>query len=266
MDAPLWLIGAGNMGGAMLRGWIADGVAPRRISVIDPVISEVPEGVRLLRSIPQNGPSPDILVLAVKPQQLTEVCGLFSARPDGPRLMISILAGVEIATLAQAIPARQIIRAMPNLPVSIAKGVTVLFADKADDVLRSEATALMAPLGLVEWIDDEQLFDAVTALSGSGPGFVFRFIDALAEAGTALGLPPEQSARLALATVEGAASLAAQSEATPAILADRVASPGGTTREGLNILDENAALGDLLARTLSAAARRSAELVKASRR
>jgi pyrroline-5-carboxylate reductase len=123
----------------------------------------------------------------------------------------------------------------------------------------------MAPLGLVEWISDEGLFDAVTALSGSGPAFLFRFIDALAEAGAALGLPADQAARLAMATVEGSAALAAGAEESPAILADRVASPGGTTRAGLDILDADQALKALVRDTLDAAARRGAEMAAAAR-
>jgi pyrroline-5-carboxylate reductase len=123
----------------------------------------------------------------------------------------------------------------------------------------------MAPLGLVEWISDEGLFDAVTALSGSGPAFLFRFIDALAEAGATLGLPADQAARLAMATVEGSAALAAGAEESPAILADRVASPGGTTRAGLDILDADQALKALVRDTLDAAARRGAEMAAAAR-
>ena len=123
----------------------------------------------------------------------------------------------------------------------------------------------MAPLGLVEWIADEALFDIVTALSGSGPAFVFRYIDALAKGAAALGLPADQAARFALATVEGAALLAASADEPPGILADRVASPGGTTRAGLDVLDANGALDALVTRTLDAAAKRNAEMAAAAR-
>ncbi len=260
MSGAIWLLGAGNMGGAMLRGWISDGMDPTRITAIDPFVKDVPQGVGLVREIPAMG-SPDTLVLAVKPQQLGEVRAPFAGR-GGLRLLVSVLAGVETATLANAFAPRHVVRAMPNLPASIGKGVTVLFGDAA---IRDEAAGLMAPLGLVEWIDDETLFDAVTALSGSGPGYVFRFIDSMADAGAALGLDPGQALRLAIATVDGAAELAARSAEGPAVLADRVASPGGTTREGLDVLDEAGAMRTLMRRTLAAAAKRSAELAAAAR-
>jgi pyrroline-5-carboxylate reductase len=154
---------------------------------------------------------------------------------------------------------------MPNLPVAIGKGVTALHATQATEVARKMAQALVQPLGKVEWIADETLFDAVTALSGCGPGFVFRFIDALAEAGTALGLPADQAARLALATVEGSAAMAAGAGESPAVLADRVASPGGSTREGLNVLDHGEALKALLKATLAASRDRNVELAAAAR-
>lgn len=264
MSSTLWLVGAGNMGGAMLRGWLGQGMTPARITVIDPFVPSVPDGVALERAIPE-GVAPDILVLAVKPQQLAAVRSSFAALAGKPRLLISVLAGVEVETLRAATGAAAVVRAMPNLPASIGRGVTVLHSPDGTDALRAEATALMAPLGQVEWIAQEALFDPVTALSGSGPGFVFRFIDALAEAGAALGLEPEQARRLAIRTVEGAAILAAGSDETPATLADRVASPGGTTREGLNVLDEGQALKRLVHHTLEAASRRSAELAAAAR-
>ena len=260
MSSAIWLLGAGNMGGAMLRGWIAQGMAPTRITVIDPFVATVPDGVTLLRALPDAG-CPDVLVLAVKPQQLGDVRAAWKDR-GGPRLLVSVLAGVETQTLAQAFGAMHVVRAMPNLPASIGQGVTVLFGDA---IVRAEVAALMAPLGMVEWIDDEEQFHAVTALSGSGPGYVFRVIEAMADAGAALGLDPGQALRLAIGTVGGSAALAAGSTEGPGTLADRVASPGGTTREGLNVLDADNAMRDLLARTLAAAARRSAELAAAAR-
>jgi len=259
----LWLIGAGNMGGAMLRGWIASGIE-RPIVVIDPFVESVPDGVALLREIPDGG-QPDILVLAVKPQQLGDVTSRFSAGGAAPRLLLSILAGVETGTLSKAFGAGATVRAMPNLPVSIGEGVTALHSRDADDATRAEAAALVTPLGLVEWIKNETLFDAVTALSGCGPGFVFRFIEAMAEAGEALGLPADQALRLATATVKGSGLLAAASSESPALLADRVASPGGSTREGLNVLDRDGHLKMLLRETLAASARRNAELAASAR-
>lgn len=259
----LWLVGAGNMGGAMLTRWIDDGVlGSAQVTTIDPGAPAVPAGVRLLAT-PPEGERPDILVLAIKPQLLETVAPtLASAKPG---LLISILAGVEAATIARHIPAGTIVRAMPNLPVSLGRGVVALHTDATDPDTRATAETLMRPLGLVEWVAHEHLFHAVTALSGSGPGFVYRFIAALADAGTALGLPADQAQRFAIATVEGAAALAAASPDSPATLADRVASPGGTTRAGLDVLDRDAAMGRLMAETLTAAARRSEELAAGAR-
>lgn len=253
----LWLVGCGNMGGAMLRQWIASGVvAPGNVFVVNRHDRELPEGVRQGRTFPAE-PAPDFIQLGMKPQQLDEI----PAPPPGDYGLISILAGVDVATLAARFPGHAIVRAMPNLPVALGKGVVALHGTRAPGV-----NALMAPLGLVEWIAEESLFDAVTALSGCGPGFVYRFIDALAEAGAALGLPADQAQRLAIATVEGSGLLAAQADASPAVLADRVASPGGSTRQGLNVLDRDDALKTLLRETLAASARRNAEMAAEARR
>lgn len=261
----LWLIGAGNMGGAMLRGWIGADGWDRPITVIDPFVETVPDQVTLLRDIPGGAEQPDILVLAVKPQQLDAVRDVFASKSGAPRLLLSILAGVETETLDAAFSAEHSMRAMPNLPVSIGEGVTALYARAASEDIRSQAAALVAPLGMVEWIGEEALFDAVTALSGCGPGFLFRFIEAMAEAGASLGLPSDQALRLATATVKGSGLLAAQSSESPAVLADRVASPGGSTREGLNVLDDHEALKALMRATLTASAKRNAELAAAAR-
>lgn len=266
MPASLWLVGAGNMGGAMLRGWIAAGLPPEAVTVIDPGSPSLPEGVRLLTA-PEVAATevraPEVIVLAVKPQQLDAVAPTLAG--VRPALLLSILAGVEEAALAARLPAGSIVRAMPNLPVAIGKGVTALHAADSTPEARAMAEALVAPLGQVEWIGNEAMFDAVTALSGCGPGFVFRFIDALAAAGAALGLPHDQAARLALATVEGAAAMAAGAGESPAVLADRVASPGGSTREGLNVLDREEALTVLLKATLAASRKRNEELAAAAR-
>lgn len=257
----LWLVGAGNMGGAMLRRWVASGIAAEHVTVIDPGSPIVPEGVRVLAEAPDD-PAPDILILAVKPQMIDAVAPAIRTAPAA--MLVSILAGVEIAALRTRFAAQAIVRAMPNLPVAIGKGVVALHSDSDAPAVRAAAGALMAPLGHVEWVD-EGLFDVVTALSGSGPGFTYRFIDALAKGGEALGLPADQSLRLARATVEGSAMLAATADEPPAVLADRVASPGGSTREGLNVLDADAALVRLVTDTLAAATRRNAELAAAAR-
>ena len=260
--APVWMVGCGTMGGAMLRRWIAAGLPADRFTVITRGGASLPSGVRHLHALPP-GEAPGSVVLAVKPQQLDAIVPLM--RGSAPPLLLSILAGVEEAALAARFAADAIVRAMPNLPVAIGRGVVALHWSGSDPDVRGTAEALMAPLGHVEWIDEERLFDAVTALAGCGPAFVFRFADALAEAGAALGLPPGQAMRLALATLDGAAAMAHAADAPPAALADRVASPGGSTREGLNVLDRGDALAELMRETLAASARRNAEMAAAAR-
>lgn len=255
----LLMIGAGNMGGAMLRRWLDTGLSPGQVTVVSPSGRAMPDGVRVVDAIPTA--VFDTIVLALKPQGLASVRD--ALRGHAPRLFVSILAGVELATLAPLVKGPAV-RAMPNLPVAIGHGVVALHGGR-DTEAGARAAALMAPLGMVEWIGDERLYDLVTALAGSGPAFLYRFVDALARAGAALGLPEAQAARLALGTVEGAALLAAGAEAMPAMLADRVASPGGSTREGLNVLDRDEALVRLLTETLAAATRRNAAMAAAAR-
>ena len=259
MMASLWMIGCGNMGGAMLRGWLAAGLDAATVTVVDPGLPALPEGVTVVSAPPEG--IPDILMLSVKPQLLDVVAPAIAPHIGAHTLVISILAGVEIATLRSrfSIP-DTIVRVMPNTPAAIGKGVIALFSDSQDHAALEQAQDLMAPLGLVEWVSDESMFDAVTALSGSGPAFLFRFIEALGAAGAAIGLPADQAARFALATVEGAALLAAQSHETPGMLAERVAAPGGSTRDGLDVLDTDCALTLLLTKTLQASERRNAEL------
>lgn len=256
----LWLVGCGNMAGAMLRRWVEAGTDPATVTVVDPGEPKLPAGVRHFVEPPADA-APDTLLLGVKPQLLDVANAAWVGTPT--RLLVSILAGVDLATLRARFPqARAIVRAMPNLPVALGRGVVALHGDES---VRADAEALMAPLGLVEWIAREDQFDAVTALSGCGPGFTYRFIDALAAAGAALGLPADQAQRLAVATVDGAGALAAASDESAATLADRVASPGGATREGLNMLDRDGALVRLLTETLRAAADRSEEMAAAAR-
>lgn len=263
LPGPLWLIGCGNMGGAMLERWIADGIDPAAVTVVTRGPRDLPTGVAHALTIPQGKPA--VVVLAVKPQQLDLVAPDLAPRIAGAGLLISILAGVDEAALGHRFDVATIVRAMPNLPVAIGQGVVTLHSHSVDEVAKTLAADLMAPLGLVEWIDDAALFDAVTALSGCGPGFVFRFIDAMAAAGAALGLPADQAQRLAIATVHGSATMAAGADVSPATLADRVASPGGSTRQGLNVLDDGDALKRLMAATLAASERRNAELAAEAR-
>jgi pyrroline-5-carboxylate reductase len=260
----LSLIGCGNMAGAMLRRWVAVGtVQGESVFVLNRREQDLPDGVRQGRVLP-DGALPDAVMLGVKPQQLDQVTGQVAARIAGVKLLVSILGGADEAAIAARFEAQAIVRAMPNLPVEIGKGVVALHSDGAGADARAAAEALMAPLGLVEWVDAAQ-FTAIGALAGSGPAFVYRFADALAAGGEALGIPADQALRLALATLEGGALLAAQSTDTPAALADKVASPGGSTRAGLNVLDADDVLKRLVAETLAASVRRDAEMAAEAR-
>ena len=255
------IVGCGNMGGAMLAGWLAGGIEPSRFTVVDPVLPAAPAGVTLLRELPDA--SFDAILLGVKPQLLGEVAPRLSALAGPGTLVLSILAGAGLASLAARFPnAGGIVRIMPNLAAAIGKSPVALAGSGLSGAQREAVSALMAPLGTPEWMDDEGLFDAITALVGSGPAFVYRFIDALAGAGAALGLPAAQAGRFATAMVEGSALLAAASEHSPGELANRVASPGGTTRKGLDVLDADDALARLVLATLTAARDRGAELAR----
>lgn len=256
----IWLVGCGNMAGAMLGRWLSTGLDPARITVIDP--SSHRHDVRVLAAVPDE-PPPAMVMLGVKPQMLADVVPAIQAATQGA-LLLSILAGTTGKALRSVFPgARAIARIMPNLPVAIGKGVVALHGNlPAED--REGIEVLMSSLGLVEWIDEESLFDAVTALSGSGPAFVYRYIDALAKGGAALGLPADQALRLATATVDGAGSLAGGSDDAPHDLAERVASRGGSTRAALDVLDDRHALTSLVAQALAAAAQRNRELAELS--
>ncbi|MCB2087559.1 MAG: pyrroline-5-carboxylate reductase [Sphingomonadaceae bacterium] len=257
------LVGCGNMGGAMLRGWLASGIAPASFTIVDPQLDSAPQGVTLLRDYPQG--AFDAILLGVKPQMLDAVAGDVAPLAGKDTVILSMLAGVELDTLQARFPAAKgYVRVMPNLAASLGKSPVGMAESGLDDAQRDALAALMDRLGAAEWIAEAQ-FNLVTALAGSGPGFVYRFIDALAAGGANLGLPPETAQRLALAMVEGASALAAQSADSPAILAQRVASPGGTTEAGLKVLDDGAAMARLVEETLRAARDRGEELAEMAR-
>ena len=270
MSIPAWpatvlIIGCGNMGGAMLTGWLRAGVPAERFTVVDPGLPEVPAGVELLRGLPMDGRVFDLMLLGVKPQALDGVAPALTALAGPDTVVLSILAGVELASLSlRFAQARGILRVMPNLSAAVGKSPMGVAAMGLDHAARDSAMAWLAPLGAPEWVAEE-LFDAVTALAGCGPAFVYRFIDALAAGGVALGLDSDQSLRLAQATVDGAAALAASSPTPPGELARRVASPGGSTQAGLDVLDADAALARLIAATMAAARDRNAEMGAAAR-
>lgn len=266
LPGPFWLVGCGNMAGAMLERWLAADIDRSKITVIRPSGKPVGEGVRVLTAFPE-GQVPALVMLGTKPQKIDEYASNLAAILDPQTILISILAGIELCSLRERFPApTTIIKAMPNTPVKLGKGVTNLFSDSPDEEARNLVERLMRELGAVEWFEDERLFQAAGILSGAGPAFLFRFIDALTQAGEAIGLDRAQAARLASAMVEGAAALAAAEEESPAMLADRVASPGGTTRAGLNVLDAGDALNALVRRTLEAGLARSLEMAEEARR
>lgn len=253
------------MAGAMLAGWLAGGADPARITVVRPSGKPVGSGIRVLTALPE-GEIPAIVLLGVKPQKLSEVAPSLAPVLGPKTILVSILAGVELATLHTRFPApRTVVKAMPNLPVSLNKGVVALHSDSRDEAARAAIERLMSPLGLVEWFEDEAQYHLAGNLTAAAPAFLFRFLDALAAASAELGLPTDQAARLAAAMAEGAAALAAASPETPAQLAKRVASPGGTTEAGLDVLDAEEGLRALMLRTLAASRARSEEMAAAAR-
>ncbi len=258
------ILGCGNMGSAMLAGWLAAGLDPARFTVVDPLLAEAPAGVHLLRAVPDEQFS--TVLLGVKPQVLDAATAALAPAISAQTVLLSILAGVELASIAARLPpCAGLVRVMPNLAAAIGKSPIGLYAEGLDQAGRAQVEQLLAPLGTAEWLGRESQLDAITALAGSGPAFVYRFIEALAAGGAELGLEPAQAQRLAIAMVEGAAVLAVGADADPGELARRVTSPGGTTAAGLAVLDADAALARLIAATLRAARDRGGELAAQAR-
>ena len=264
----LALIGAGNMGFAMLQGWAAGGLAGDSVVVVEPNPSVqlrefcAARGFPLLDA-PQASDPRAAVVLAIKPQMLD--AGAAAAAPFvGPEtLIVSILAGKRIIDIAARLPASSaIVRAMPNTPAAVGRGITGAVASpQTGEARRGVADALLAAIGRVEWLDDEAQIDALTAVSGSGPAYVFYLVETLAAAGVEAGLPAALSQRLARATVEGAGELLyRQPETAAATLRERVTSPGGTTAAALAVLMADDGLAPLMARAVAAAKRRAGEL------
>lgn len=266
LPSSLILVGAGKMGGSMLEGWLKVGMKPSGVTVIDPRPSEEMTRFCSEKGIALNPahPSPaDVLVLAIKPQMLEDAAPALNAYLGPQTLIISILAGKTIGNLKARLPAASaIVRAMPNLPASIGRGATGAAANaEVSEEQRLMADALLSSNGIVEWLSSEDLIDAVTALSGSGPAYVFHLVECLAEAGAAAGLPPDLAQRLARATVTGAGELLFQSDLSPATLRQNVTSPGGTTAAALEVLMRDPdGLKGLMREAVAAAKRRAEEL------
>ncbi|MGD9614631.1 MAG: pyrroline-5-carboxylate reductase [Alphaproteobacteria bacterium] len=261
------LVGCGQMGSAMLRGWLRGGAAGRFV-VIEP--AGIPSGLEGNPAIqwyraPEDAPAdlePGAVVLAVKPQILDALLPAYGRWVRPETLFLSIAAGKTIAGIARHLGDQAaIIRCMPNTPAAIGRAITVACANAhVAPGQRLLCEQLLAAIGDSAWVEDESLMDAVTAVSGSGPAYVFLLIEALAAAGARAGLPPELSLRLARATVAGSGELALVSSETPARLRENVTSPGGTTRAALDVLMAAHGLPELLDRAVAAATARSREL------
>jgi pyrroline-5-carboxylate reductase len=264
----LILVGAGKMGEAMLRGWLAAGLEPRRVAILElapsPSILDLTErlGIPLNPALGALEP-PEALFLAIKPQTL-DAAAPHVAQLAGPRtLVVSILAGKRIADLRARLPnAGAFVRVMSNTPASVGRGASAGAATpEASDSQRAFTQSLMGAVGAFEWLADEALIDAVTALSGSGPAYVFALVEAMAAAGEALGLPADLAMKLARATVEGAGELLHREPAVSAgKLRENVTSPGGTTAAALAVLRAPDGLAALMTRAVAAAHRRAGEL------
>lgn len=259
------IVGFGNMTGAMVDGWLRAGMSPQTFTVYHPRGKDVPDGVGLVTEWPDK--PFDAVLLGVKPYMLDDIAPGLSKAVGGSTTVISVLAGVELASLRGRFPqAGAVVRLMPNLACALGKSPNGLVGEGLDEQSREDITRLAERLGSAEWLEDESQFDLVTALAGSGPGFVYRFIDALAVAAARLGLPEDQAQRLAIQMVEGAAMLASASDFTPGELAKRVASPGGMTQKGLDVMDDGEAIVKLMTETLRAARDRGAEMAEEARK
>jgi pyrroline-5-carboxylate reductase len=271
INGSLLLAGAGNMGYALLAGWIERGLDPARIVVQEPSpqphIRQALEakGVQLHAAVAVLPESPAVLLVAVKPQAMDQVLPQLGTLVGRGTVVVSIAAGRQIAGLAAHLPERTaIVRAMPNTPASVGRGITVAVGNAhvaADQ--RDACDRLLRAVGEVAWVDDEGLIDAVTAVSGSGPAYVFHLAECLAQAGVAAGLAPELAQKLARWTVAGAGELLHRSDLDAATLRRNVTSPGGTTAAALEVLmAEDGGLPELMRKAVAAAARRSRELAK----
>jgi len=261
-EKGLVLLGCGKMGSAMLEGWLNGGLPPDSVWVIDPKPSDWLQdtGVTLNADLPA---APGIVLIAVKPQMMGEALPALKEMGNGTTLFISVAAGTPISAFEDALGAQSpIIRAMPNTPAAVGRGITSIIGNAhASSGQLDLAEMLLRAVGQVVRLDDEDQMDAVTGVSGSGPAYVFHMIECMAKAGEAEGLTPELAMQLAQATVAGAGALAENARETPSELRVNVTSPNGTTQAGLEVLmDEENGLPDLMRRTVAAAAGRSREL------
>jgi pyrroline-5-carboxylate reductase len=267
LAGPLLLVGAGKMGGALLEGWLRQGLDPATVFIQDPAPSPEVEALAARHGI-ASGTAPDlpappsVILLAVKPDLTQKLLPEVEPMIGETSVVLSIAAGRTLASLSRHLPpGTAIVRAMPNTAASVGRSISVACANEA--VSRDQAlacTMLLEAVGEVVWIDDEALLDAVTAVSGSGPAYVFLLAECLAEAGRAAGLDAELANRLARVTVEGAGELLLRSDLSPQELREKVTSPQGTTAAALEVLMGKNGVQELLTRAVAAAAKRSKEL------
>jgi pyrroline-5-carboxylate reductase len=264
--STLVLVGAGKMGGALLEGWTGQGLDLARVAVVEPLpspeISELRSRGLILNPAINLVHDPAAVVIAVKPQNAAEIMPWLAPVVGPGTVVLSIMAGKTLGFLAEALPAgTAIVRSMPNTPAAIGRGITVAVPNPhVSAAQRDLAHRLLAATGGVEWVDQESLLDPVTALSGSGPAYVFLMAESLAKAGAAAGLPPDLAARLARATVAGSGELLHRSSLDAATLRQNVTSPGGTTAAALEVLMAEEGLDRLMRGAVAAGTRRSREL------
>ncbi len=264
LAGPLLLVGAGKMGGALLEGWLRQGLDPVHVFVNDPAPpADVAALIARHRIEATRLPlSPTAVVIAVKPQLVDATLKGLAGTIGKGTVVLSIAAGRTLANLAKHLPkGAAIVRAMPNTAASVGHSMTVACANEAvtrDQAL--ECTMLLEAVGEVMWLSGESLMDAVTAVSGSGPAYVFLLAECLAEAGRKAGLDAGLAGQLARATVAGAGALLSRSDLTPAELREKVTSPNGTTAAALEVLMGKGGFEELLTRAVAAAAKRSREL------
>jgi pyrroline-5-carboxylate reductase len=264
----LALVGAGKMGEAMLRGWLAAGLEPTRVAILEPAPSPSIRELAARLAMPLNATRgalrpPEVLFLAIKPQTLEAAASEIALLAGADTLVVSILAGKRIADLQARLPnARALVRVMSNTPAAVGRGASAGFASPATSAeQRQWARNLMRAVGAFDWLAEEALIDAVTAISGSGPAYVFALVEAMAEAGEKIGLSSELAMKLARATVEGAGELLHREAGVPAArLRENVTSPGGTTAAALAVLRAPDGLPALMTRAAAAAKRRAEEL------
>jgi len=259
------LAGAGKMGGALLDGWLRAGLDPAKVAVIEP--APAPQITALTARGLRLNPHPSALtevaaiVVAVKPQTADQAMPAIAPLAGASTVVVSIMAGRTLQFLSRSLKnAGAFVRAMPNTPASIGRGITVAVPLRVTQAQRDLAHRLLAATGTVEWVEDEKLMDAVTAVSGSGPAYIFLLAEALAQAGAAAGLPRELADRLARETVAGSGELLHRSPLDAATLRENVTSPGGTTAAALDVLMGNDGLAQLMKKAIAAAAERSRKL------